>query len=229
MLIRTAQPTDAFQIAEFYRYYVEMTAINFEYEAPDAQEFTRRIDGILPDYPFLVAVEEGSKMDRVLGFLYAEPVSSRPAYAWSVKTSIYLVPSQREKGHGSKLYMVLEDILRRQHVVNVHAIITCSQNDDLQDIGSPLDMSSIRSAIGVDEYIDGRTSIDPHLPETSPRFHSALGYSIIGREIGSGYKFGTWYDKLLMQKKFPHPQGGAEAFLPFHRVNATIDWSQWHW
>lgn len=36
MTIRKAIPSDAEEIAGIYRYYVEETAISFEYEVPDA-------------------------------------------------------------------------------------------------------------------------------------------------------------------------------------------------
>ena len=40
--IRESEEKDSSSIAEIYRYYVEETAISFEYEAPDAGEMESR-------------------------------------------------------------------------------------------------------------------------------------------------------------------------------------------
>ncbi|MCH9274905.1 GNAT family N-acetyltransferase [Bifidobacterium amazonense] len=230
--IRLATAADAAQIAGFYRYYVEHTSINFEYEVPDAAEFRRRIGEILPDLPWLVAVEpapDGSEDgERILGYLFAEPVSPRGAYAWSVKSSIYLDPQVRGRGIGSALYARLESILTAQHYVNLYAIITVTADDDLADITSP-DAAAGRLVWGADGLApqagtgDGSQDYrpDPHLPRTSPRFHHKLGFSVIGREVGSGYKFGTWYDKLLMQKKLTAPDAPVEPILPLSALDAA--------
>ena len=41
--IRAATPDDAERLLEIYRYYVLNTAISFEYNAPDLEEFRARI------------------------------------------------------------------------------------------------------------------------------------------------------------------------------------------
>lgn len=45
--IRTATADDAEAILNIYQYYVENTAISFEYETPSADEFKRRIENTL--------------------------------------------------------------------------------------------------------------------------------------------------------------------------------------
>ena len=44
--VRTASPWDAEQILAVYAPYVEHTAITFEYEVPDLEEFQKRIGGL---------------------------------------------------------------------------------------------------------------------------------------------------------------------------------------
>ena len=218
--IRVVRRDDAEDIADFYRYYVENTSINFEYDAPDAAEFTRRMDAVLPDHPFLVAIDDGA----IVGFLYAEPVSSRPAYSWSAKTTIYLGPEIRGRGVGTLLYDVLEDVLRRQHVVNLYAIVTCAQDDPLTDIPHSSMDGVVRSELlGRDVPLTGPEP-DEHLPLTSPRFHTARGFRVIGREVGSGYKFGRWYDKLLMQKKLTDPRQPVRPVIPFRLIAPKDGW-----
>lgn len=41
--IRVASTADAGELLEIYKPYVEHTAITFEYEVPDIEEFTNRI------------------------------------------------------------------------------------------------------------------------------------------------------------------------------------------
>ena len=51
MEIRLATPQDAEELLEIYRYYVEHTAITFEYETPSTEEFAERIHNIKEKYP----------------------------------------------------------------------------------------------------------------------------------------------------------------------------------
>ena len=46
MQIRVAEERDAAALAEIYSYYVEKTAITFEYETPSTEKFTERIHNI---------------------------------------------------------------------------------------------------------------------------------------------------------------------------------------
>ena len=55
LLIRVARPEDGEALAALYAPYARDTAITFEYEVPDAEEFTARIRRTLARYPFLVA------------------------------------------------------------------------------------------------------------------------------------------------------------------------------
>ena len=118
--IRMATVEDAKVLLEIYKPYVEQTTITFEYEVPSIEEFASRIQNTLLRYPYLVA-ELG---DEVVGYAYASPFKSRAAYDWSVETSIYVKQSIRGKGVGKKLYAVLENFLKAQHIVNVNACIT---------------------------------------------------------------------------------------------------------
>ena len=57
--IRTARKEDAADLARIYAYYVNQTAITFEYRAPDAREMECRRKTILARYPYLVAEKDG--------------------------------------------------------------------------------------------------------------------------------------------------------------------------
>ena len=50
-IIRPASLEDAEALLDIYAYYVENTAITFEYTTPSLEEFRRRIAGTLQKYP----------------------------------------------------------------------------------------------------------------------------------------------------------------------------------
>ena len=70
MKIRSATVGDAERLREIYAYYVEHTAISFEYDVPSVEEFRSRIENILKAYPYLVAEENGT----IQGYAYAHPL-----------------------------------------------------------------------------------------------------------------------------------------------------------
>ncbi len=119
MIIRTVAEEDAKAIASIYRYYVEETAISFEYEAPSEEEMKARIRSIYRDYPFIVAEENG----QILGYAYAHRFSQRAAYRVSVEVTIYLDKDRTEKGIGSALYAELERQLRKMNIHSLYAIV----------------------------------------------------------------------------------------------------------
>ena len=104
MTIRVATIEDAAALVEIYRFYVEKTAITFEYDVPSVEEFERRIQTTLEKYPYYVVEEEG----EVLGYAYAGPFASRKAFSWAAEISIYLKQGQQKKGYGKKLYQLME-------------------------------------------------------------------------------------------------------------------------
>mgnify|MGYP000852101697 FL=1 len=112
MRIRMAGLEDAAALLAIYAPYVRETAITFEYDVPSEEEFRRRIESTLRKYPYLVLEREGD----ILGYAYAGPLHSRPAYDWAVETSIYLDQNARGGGLGRKLHDALEAVLREQGV-----------------------------------------------------------------------------------------------------------------
>jgi L-amino acid N-acyltransferase YncA len=109
--IRTADPThDAAACVAIYAPYVETGATSFEEEPPGPAEFAERIASTQATYPWLVAERGG----EVIGYGYACPHRSRPAYRWAVETSVYVAEDQRRTGCGRALYDELTERLRRQ-------------------------------------------------------------------------------------------------------------------
>ena len=104
--IRTARVQDAGKLLEIYTPYVEKTAITFEYEVPEIEEFERRIKNTLERYPYLIVCQG----DEALGYAYTGAFVGRAAYAWAAEVSIYLKEDKRRMGIGRKLYEALEQM-----------------------------------------------------------------------------------------------------------------------
>lgn len=167
--IRQASPQDAAALAAIYAPYVAETAITFEYEAPSADEFAHRIGHTLERYPYLVACDE---QGTALGYAYAGPFKARPAYDWSVETSIYVAREAHGQGIGTMLHARLARELSDLGFQEMCACITAPPE------GGP---------------------VDPYVTNASIAFHTHLGYRMVGRFLKSGYKFGRWHDMVWME------------------------------
>ena len=97
---RWAKMEDAQSLADIYRPYIEETAITFETEAPDAEEFRRRIAEVTALSPWIVMTDENQ---TILGYGYYHPFRTRAAYQWWTEVSIYLRADQRGRGLGTQL------------------------------------------------------------------------------------------------------------------------------
>lgn len=166
IIIRIARPEDAAALLAIYAPYVEKTAISFEYEVPDVEEFRRRIENTLLKYPYLAVEKDG----EISGYACTHPFVGRAAYDHCAETTIYLKENKRNMGLGKRLYHVLEEISKAQNIYNLYACI-----------GYP-------------------AVEDKYLTQNSVRFHQHIGYRLIGSFSGCGYKFGTWYDMVWMEK-----------------------------
>ncbi len=124
--IRKATIEDAKEILDIYGYYVENTAISFEYDVPDLEEFRNRIRNTIKKYPYLVAVEG----DKILGYAYAGAFYGRAAYDWSVETTVYVEKGLKKRGVGKALYQALEKELKDMGILNLYACIAYPVEDD---------------------------------------------------------------------------------------------------
>ena len=146
--IRNVELSDAEVLVEIYRPYVENTTISFEYETPS------------------VMVED----DEIVGYAYAGTFKGRKAYDWSVETTIYVREDKKGGGYGKKLYLELEERLKKQNILNMYACIAYTDNED------------------------------GHLTNNSMQFHEHMGFRLIGTFKKCGYKFDKGYDMIWMEK-----------------------------
>lgn len=115
--LRLIDNADTQAVLDIYRYYVENTAISFEYEAPSLEEHQQRINTNTINYPWLVCLYN----NKIIGFAYGSTHRYRTAYQWSPEATIYLAPDFHTKGFGRILYETLFSLMKLQGYYNVFA------------------------------------------------------------------------------------------------------------
>ena len=126
MKVRSANAADAARILRIYAYYIQNTAITFEYEIPTADEFASRVANTLQKYPYIVLEEDG----EIKGYAYAGVFKDRAAYSRSCEVSIYVDHDSKGKGYGRALYEELEERLRNMGILNLYACIASPIQED---------------------------------------------------------------------------------------------------
>ena len=164
--LRFAIPADAEALVAIYAPYIRKTAITYEYEIPSKEEFARRIEAYSAKYPYLVAEINGIPV----GYAYACPLGSRPAFDWAVETAIYVDESYKGMGIGKALYEKLEAILKAMGIRTMTAAVASVDHED------------------------------PYLTDASISFHLRMGFTPVGTFHYSGCKFGRWYDLTWLEK-----------------------------
>lgn len=113
------------QVTAIYAHHVIHGTGTFELDPPSAQEMADRIAAVVDvGLPFLVARDATG----VVGFAYAGPYRSRPAYRFTVEDSIYLSPQARGRGIGTALLTALLSRCERWGARQVIAVIGDSAN-----------------------------------------------------------------------------------------------------
>ena len=120
MRIRPATADDAAAISAIYAPYVTGSTVSFETEPPEPEAIRVRIEAGADLYPWLVGEADGA----VVGYAYATQFRPRPAYRYTVETTVYLAPQAAGAGIGTSLYRLLIDILERQGFTQAIAAIT---------------------------------------------------------------------------------------------------------
>lgn len=120
MKFRSATAADAAAIHAIYAPIVESSAISFELAPPSVEEFAERIERTIANYPWLVALDED---DSLIGYAYASQFRSRPAYRFTVETSIAIAPAYRGRGFALPLYEALMQELTQRGFHTVIAVI----------------------------------------------------------------------------------------------------------
>ena len=116
-MIRDATKKDAEAIAEIYNYYIRKTVVTFEEHALDEDAIIERMHKVQTSgFSWLVAVEN----EKIIGYAYSSKWNERVAYKNTAEVSVYLSPTLKAKGWGTKLYQQLFSGLRDK---SIHSVI----------------------------------------------------------------------------------------------------------
>jgi phosphinothricin acetyltransferase len=118
--IRPATAADLPAITDIYAHAVIHGTASYEYDPPALAEMTSRFTTLMDGgFPYLVAERDG----EVLGYAYAGPFRTRPAYRFIVEDSIYIAPSAQGQGVGKLLLCELVARCERQGFRQIIAVI----------------------------------------------------------------------------------------------------------
>ena len=126
---------------------------------------------------------------EILGYAYTHAFVGRAAYDWSAETTIYLKENKTKSGVGRMLYEALERISEAQNILNMNACIGYPETED------------------------------EHLTLNSVQFHEHMGYRMVGIFHNCGYKFGTWYHMVWMEKMIGVHSPTPLPVIPFSELN----------
>lgn len=119
----------------------------------------------------------------ISGYAYAGAFIGRAACDWSCETTVYLDHTAHKRGLGRLLYEALENRVREQGILNLYAYVAYPEEEDAC------------------------------LSRNSAEFHAHLGFSKAGECNKCGYKFGRWYNLLLMEKIIGDHQAGQPPVI----------------
>lgn len=119
-LIRFAELEDIKSIYDLYTPYILNSAVSFETEVPEFDDFKKRIQGIMEHYPVLVFEDNSGE---VKGYSYFSKYRERKAYQWCVESSIYISNEYFGTEVGVKLYSTLIDLAVEGGYTRMYGVI----------------------------------------------------------------------------------------------------------
>ena len=120
--VRPAREDDLPRLTDIYNYYVEHTTVTFDtrpFRPAERQAWFDGFNAAGSHRLFVIGTD-----DAVFGYASSGPFRSKPAYAHSVETTIYLAPEATGQGLGPRLYDHLFRTLATTGVHRAYAVIT---------------------------------------------------------------------------------------------------------
>lgn len=116
--LRPATRADMDAVTEIYGHAVRNGTASYELEPPSRIDMEARFAALQDGgYPYLVATEEGG---GVVGFAYAGPFRTRPAYRFIVEDSVYIAADRQGRGVGR---LLLEGVIKECEALGFRQIL----------------------------------------------------------------------------------------------------------
>jgi phosphinothricin acetyltransferase len=123
--IRGCEARDVGAVTDIYRHHVLRALATFEIDPPGDEEMACRRRAVVDGgFPYLVAERGG----RIVGYAYAGPYRSRPAYRNTVESSVYVRSGCERQGIGRDLLRALLAACEGRDFRQVVAVIGDSAN-----------------------------------------------------------------------------------------------------
>ncbi|MHA1190044.1 MAG: GNAT family N-acetyltransferase [Alphaproteobacteria bacterium] len=125
LTIRDTLVSDIPAIAVIYADAVNNGTASYELSPPDADEMNRRFKTLQDGgFPYLVATLD----NRIVGYAYAGPYRTRPAYRFLVEDSVYIDPAFQRRGIGNALLVRLIQACEQRTYRQIIAVIGDGSN-----------------------------------------------------------------------------------------------------
>ena len=111
---------DAAALVEIYRPYVEVKTASLEYDTPTVEEFTRRIESISAEFPYIVCELDGEP----IGYAYAHKFKERFGYRFCAELTVYVKEGCTGHRIGTRLYSALIELLGLMGYKNLYGVVT---------------------------------------------------------------------------------------------------------
>ena len=119
--LRPAVAADIAAITRIYAHAVLNGTATYELDPPDEAEMLARFQGLTDkSFPYIVACDAHGD---VVGYAYAGPFRTRPAYRWAVEDSVYTDPAVAGRGIGLALLTRLLELSQEAGFRQMIAVI----------------------------------------------------------------------------------------------------------
>lgn len=119
-MVRPFKIEDIQQLLDIYNYYVLNTVVTFDIEPLIFETFLEKITRINNDFPVIVFEKE----KKILGYAYGSKWRAKPAYKYTVESTIYVKYGEHGKQIGTHLYTSLLDFFKQENYNTVLGGVT---------------------------------------------------------------------------------------------------------
>ena len=119
--VRPGIEGDLEALTEIYNHYVRETSITFDTVVFTPEERRPWLLSHPEDGPYRLMVAATADSQEILGYATSSPYRTKPAYATSVETTVYVAPEAGRRGVGTLLYKALFEALAGEDLHRAYA------------------------------------------------------------------------------------------------------------